>query len=222
MSSPDDARQEDEAFARRLFRPVFRKRVIHACWPIFPKALQREREEIIDQALQRAYEKRTLYHGQAEEDLLPWVLAIVKNLTRDILRSRKDHPLLKPLSDNLEDKKARLPKVTPENELGDEIPSNPLPVVAWEMTTGSLLKMLSEEDRDVLLLRLGHGLSVKETAEFLSVPDKAVSEAAVKMRLGRAVKRLTAIAQKLGMVKPGRPPSDDPSEESQNTDPEKE
>ena len=220
MASPGAAAPEDEAFARRLFRPVFQKQVLLASWPIFPQALQQEREEIIDQALQRAYEKRALYRGKKEEDLFPWVLAIVRNLTRDILRSRKNRPLVERLSDKLEDKKARAAKTTPDDELGDEIPSNPLPVLAWELTTGSLLQLLSEEDRDVLLLRLGHGLSVRETAQFLSVPDKTVSEAAVKMRLGRAVKRIVAIAQKLGLVTPGPPQSTGSTEEATDTDPE--
>jgi DNA-directed RNA polymerase specialized sigma24 family protein len=201
MPPSGDPNPADEAFARLLFREVFQSRVEKASWPIFPKALEREIEDIIDRALQRAYEKRSQYLGQSDDDLLAWVLAILRNLTRDILRSEKGRPLFKPLSETHEDKRVPSIRETPDEELGDEIPMPPLPAIAWTMTTQTLLEMLSDADRDVLLLRLGHDLSVKETAQFLSVPGKPVSEAAVKMRLGRAIKRLTAFAQRIGMFR---------------------
>ena len=199
MPSANGPLSADDDFAKRLFRPVFHERVERASWPIFPKLLVTQADEIIDQALQRAYEKRDQYRGESEDDLLAWVLVILRNLTRDILRSWKGRPLLRPVPENLEDKNRSRFRTTPDEELGDEIPSIPLPAQAWALTAGSILQLISEEDRDVLLLRLGHGLSVRETAELLSTPDKPVTEAAVKMRQGRAIRRITELGKKLGL-----------------------
>lgn len=213
MPPSGDPLPANDAFARLLFRDVFQKRVLKASWPIFPKALQRESEDIIDQALQRAYEKRSQYLGQNEDDLLAWVLAILRNLTRDILRSTKGSPLFKPLTEKYEDKKRAPRRETPDEELGDAVPLPPLSAIAWTMNAHHLLTLASEADRDVLLLRLGHGLSIRETAEFLSTSGKTVSEAAVKMRLGRAIRRITAIAQKLGLNRRSEPPPEEEPED---------
>jgi DNA-directed RNA polymerase specialized sigma24 family protein len=207
MPSPGQPFPVNDALARQLFSNVFQERVFQASWPIFPKKLERDAEDIIEQALQRAYEKRDQYRGENETQLLAWVLVILRNLTRDILRSSKGQPLLKPLSESFEDKKLR--RETPDEELGDAIPLPPLPAITWKLNAQSILTLASEADRDVLLLRLGHGLSVKETAEFLSTPGKTVSEAAVKMRLGRAIRRINAIAARLGLNRRRDPDPED-------------
>src|SRR6516164_9254931 len=98
MPSPGQPFPVNDAFARQLFSNVFQERVYQASWPIFPQKLERDAEDIIDQALQRAYEKRDQYRGENDTQLLAWVLVILRNLTRDILRSSKGQPLLKPLS----------------------------------------------------------------------------------------------------------------------------
>src|SRR5437660_12334074 len=107
MPSSANPAPGDDAFARQLFGSVFQKRVFEASWPIFPKKLQPEAEDIIARALERAYEKRGQYRGKNETNLLAWVLVILRNLTRDILRSSEGRPLLEPLSGTLEDKKPR-------------------------------------------------------------------------------------------------------------------
>ena len=208
MAPSDKKLPADEAFARQLFSNVFQELVLQASSPIFPKKLKPQVDDIVNQALHRAYDKRHQYTGKNDTELLAWVLVILRNLTRDLLRSSKRLPLLKPLSATLEDKKFR--RETPDENLGDAVPLPPLPAVAWKFNAQSILTLASEADRDVLLLRLGHGLSIKETAEFLSTPDKTVSEAAVKMRLGRAIRRINAIAQRLGLFRRVDP---DPEEE---------
>jgi DNA-directed RNA polymerase specialized sigma24 family protein len=210
MPPPGPPIPANDAFARQLFSTVFQERVFQASWPIFPEKLQCEAEDIIEKALQRAYEKRDQYRGENETQLLAWVLVILRNLTRDILRSTKNDPLMKPLSEKLESRNPR--RETPDEELGDAVPLPPLPAVTWKFNAQYILTLASEADRDVLLLRLGHGLSVKETAEFLSTPGKTVSEAAVKMRLGRAIRRIVAIAQKLGLNRRPDPPEGEPGD----------
>jgi RNA polymerase sigma factor (sigma-70 family) len=212
MPSSGQPSPANDAFARELFSNVFQERVYQASWPIFPKKLAPQAEDLIEQALQRAYEKRDQYRGKSETDLLAWILVILRNLTRDILRASKGEPLVKPLSQKLEEKKPR--RETPDSELGDAVPLPPLPAIAWKINAQHILTLASEADRDVLLLRLGHGLSVKETAEYLSTPGKKVSEAAVKMRLGRAIRRINAIAQRLGLH---RRPDPDPEKEPAET-----
>ncbi len=212
MPPSGQARPADDPFARQLFSNVFQDRVLQASWPIFPRKLQPQADDIIEQALQRAYDKRDQYLGKNETELLAWVLVILRNLTRDLLRSSKGDPLLKPLSRKLEDRKPR--RETPDEDLGDAVPLPPLPAVAWKFNAQHILTLASVADRDVLLLRLGHGLSVKETAEFLSAPGKTVTEGAVKMRLGRAIRRINAIASRLGLH---RQPNPDPEEEPAET-----
>ena len=197
----------DDAFARRLFEPKFRAQVQKASRPIIPAILRPEMDDVIQQALIRAYERRDQFGGTTQEDLLGWVLVILKNLTRDLLDGRKGLLVTEVLSEEPEDKRLKDPALAAqETETGpEEKIALPPKAHAWLETAQGILGLLSEEDREVLLLRLGHGLSTHETAELLSRGGKPISEEAVKMRLYRAQKRINELAEQVGLKRPNPP-----------------
>lgn len=101
-------------------------------------------------------------------------------------------------------------------EKGPRLPKN---VQQWVDTARGVLGLLSPEDREVLLLRQGYSLSVAETAELLSRDGKSITEAAVKMRHCRALKRLNELAGRLNIARAGgkdpRAASPDSAEENE-------
>lgn len=184
----------DDAFARRLFAKSFQKRVGIASKPIFPTILAVEREDIIQETLIHAYEKRDQFRGETDKHLLGWVLVILRNRVRDILDARELRPTVDRLPENLE-RDASTPgeaMVSKEKE-----PRLPKDIQRWVDTARGVLGLLAAADREVLLLRQGYGLSVAETAELLSRNGKPVTEAAVKMRHCRALKRINELAGRL-------------------------
>ena len=200
--TPPSSSGSDDAFARRLYNPAFRKQAKKTSRPFFPELLRSESEEIIDLALQRAYNKRHQFRDRKKEDLLKWVLEIIKNLTRDILKKRVGQPEEHqfPSEEEYEDPRARHPRQSlrlPEQKAAGEETALPEEARAWLETTSGLLDMLRPDDREVLLLRVGQGFSTRETAQLLSAGGIEVTEDAVKMRLLRAQKRIIEIAQKI-------------------------
>jgi RNA polymerase sigma factor (sigma-70 family) len=168
---------EDDRFARRLFDPAFLSRVRLSSRPVIPRDLAGEVEDLVDRALLRAYERRRQFRGRTDDHLTGWVLRILLNLTRDILRRRRSESGLEnPAVD---------PSIPPAPSSREE--GGPAP---------GLLDEIPPADRDVLRLRLGMNLSVRETAELITRGGDCVSEAAVKMRFSRAVRRLAAAAER--------------------------
>ena len=207
---------DDDAFAHRLWDTNFGRQVRKACRPIMPQVLRPDWDDIIQDALAKAYEKRSQFKGESQEDLLGWVLVIIRNLSRDKLDAREARPEEEPLPEGAPDPKPRsvqgVPVLPPAGEvevepMSDELAdAKPGPVEAAEETElparmcqqhdmmKGILGLLSKEDREVLLLRIGQGLSVARTAEFLGI-----REGAVKMRTRRALERLKEMASRVGL-----------------------
>lgn len=171
-----------EYFARRLFDPRFMRQIEEASRPMIPAALGADREDVLENALLRAYDRREQFHGKSEGDLKRWVLRIVSNLARDHLRAKRRRPDMRGLSE-AQDLAAG----------GDEAGSGePVKRVVRE-----ILEKLPSADRDVLLLRLGRGMSARETAELLG--EEGISEPAVRMRLFRAHRRFLGLLREAGL-----------------------
>ncbi len=91
---PPDRSESAEDFARRLFAPAFVEKVRIASWPCFPHQLKSRRDDIIQEALIKAYHAREQFRGATDEDLLGWVLEILRNHALNILEAEADQPRL--------------------------------------------------------------------------------------------------------------------------------
>lgn len=173
-----------EYFARRLFDPRFMRQIEDASRPVIPTALEPDREDVLEEALLRAYDRRELFHGRTEGDLKRWVLRIVSNLARDHLRAKRRRPEVEDLS---EAEPAR--EKGPQGEGAEPV----------RRVVGEILERLPAADRDVLLLRLGRGMSARETAELLGGEGEGVTAPAVRMRLFRAHRRFLELLREAGL-----------------------
>ena len=199
LSSP-----EDDAFARRLWRPEFQRQVSKASKTILPAILRSQKDDLIQEALTKAYHHRDQFKGTNDQELLGWVLVIHRNMIRDILKSKsEDDPQVEPLPVEMADRKAEDPAVAAERaEEAEAEVKLPPTAKTWTDTAKGLLGLLSEEDREVLLLRLGMGLSAAETAKILSAQGQEVTEGTVRTRTFRAQRRLNEMAEKVGLMRP--------------------
>ena len=189
---------EDDAFALRLYDEKFIKQIRKASRPVFPEILRPDREDVIQEALAKTYEKREQFKGTTQEDLLGWVLVSLKNLTIDILRKRSREPAVDPVPGEVLDEHAAAPVsegADPEADEEEEASELPPKAAGWVKMVKDVLAGLSAEDRDIILLRHDKHLSFPEIAELLSTGGETVTEDAAKMRYHRAVKRLMEIAE---------------------------
>ena len=65
LSSP-----EADAFARRLWRPEFQRQVSKASKTILPATLRSQRDDLIQEALTKAYHHRDQFKGTSDQELL--------------------------------------------------------------------------------------------------------------------------------------------------------
>lgn len=189
-----------DAFAQRLWRPLFRRRVRIASKPMIPAILRSEHDDLIQEALVRAYGARETYKGESDEDLLKWVLVILRNLSRDVADKRSKEPEFEPLVGDCPGPKGDDPlKVAEAREGTEEEVRLPPSVVKWLATAKGVLGRLSADDQEILKLRVGMNFTVEETARMLGL-----TEGAVKMRYRRAFERVIELAKNAGLA-PGGP-----------------
>jgi RNA polymerase sigma factor (sigma-70 family) len=202
---PPDRSRSDDDFARRLFAPGFVEKVEMASRPCFPHQLKSRRDDIIQEALIKAYHARGAFRGATDGDLLGWVLVIVKNHALDLLEEEANRPEVASMplieaaefrgtdDDDLKDD----PGDMENRRLEDDDASDAHDARAAIRT---VLSQLTPAEREVLLLRFDREFTVRETAEALSTPERPVSEAAVKMRLHRAVERVIKLMTEAGLA----------------------
>jgi RNA polymerase sigma-70 factor (ECF subfamily) len=165
IQGDDEAR---EALARDCHRQAF----------LFALQLTRNREDAADvaqDAMVRFF--GSLDRFDSSRPVRPWLLRIVRNLVHDRFR------------------RARVRKVTPLESADENLiiePPDPGPdpeAVATRLQMQRLvwacLEVLSEDQREVLVLRDYHGLSYDEVAETVGIPRGTVMS-----RLHRARRRL--------------------------------
>lgn len=196
----------DDAFARRLWRPGFVRQVRIASKPMIPMILRSEHDDLVQEALVRAYNARETFKGEGDQDLLKWVLVIVRNYSRDVADKRSKEPDFEPLPIDSPDLKVSDPaKVAEAREGSEEKEARlPAPIAKWLLTAKGVLRCLSPDDQEILKLRLGLNLSINETARMLGI-----SEGTVKMRYRRAFERVIELAKNAGLAagepQPGGP-----------------
>lgn len=96
----------------------------------------------------------------------PWMLAIVRHRTIDLLRRREP----------------------PAEPLDERSPAGPAQDVSAQIDSGRLLSILSGNLREAVILTKFFGLSTRECAKRLGV-----SESVVKVRVHRGIRQLRAV-----------------------------
>jgi RNA polymerase sigma factor (sigma-70 family) len=202
---PDRSRSADD-FARRLFDPGFVKKVKMASRPCFPRGLASRRDDIIEEALLKAYHAREQFRGATDDALLGWVLEILRNHALDIVEAEEDRPQVVSLptieitvfrGTDADDLRDDPDDVADGRHAPDDDESRP------DSPRAAMLAVLAEltpDERDVLLLRLDRGFTLRETAAALSTPERPVSVAAVKMRQHRAMIRVMELMAARGVA----------------------
>lgn len=134
--------------------------------------------DMAQEAFIRAYNSLASFRGESKFSV--WLYGIVSNVCLDFLRSRSRHPTVSLSVENDEGEETEL-------DIPDESQS-PEALLERRLTRDSVrrgLDALSEEYRQILLLREIQGLSYDEIAETLSM-----ELGTVKSRIFRARKKL--------------------------------
>lgn len=126
--------------------------------------------EEVEDAVQEIAERilRGLPRFRGESSLSTWVYSVARHTCLDVRRRRR-RPSAEP-SD-----------VEPATDQVEDLPDDAFGISVLACRTALALQRLTPAQRDVVLLRLGEGLSTKETAEQLGVTVDSV-----KARLRRA------------------------------------
>ncbi len=129
-----------------------------------------EAEEIVQEAAQRALARRSAY--DPERSVVPWLMGFVTLVCRERTRSRATDAATSPDGFALEDLMAKLARPADE-------------ATADRLDSRQLLERLPPGDQDLLRLRFFDDASALEIGRRLGI-----SEAAVRVRLFRVLKRL--------------------------------
>jgi RNA polymerase sigma-70 factor, ECF subfamily len=159
----------DVAVFSRMFEKTYLS-VFRYVYGLTGGSLQ-EAEDLTAEVYARAWKAREHFHGN-EQAILGWLLQIAKNLVIDLARNYKARQVDEDIDIEL--------LVDP-----DELPE--LDIIAREQikTLWRMLGLLSEEPREMLVLRYILGWQVKQIAEHIGSSENNVS---VTMR--RALQRL--------------------------------
>ena len=130
-------------------------------------------DEISQQALLKAWEKRANYAGRAA--VRTWLFTIAKNTWRDHLRRKKTAP--------------KIDTLPPEDTAAETTPGpgQTASNSEFRLALNKALALLPDEQREALALREGGNITFKQASEILSLPI-----ATVKSRVRYALEKLAA------------------------------
>ncbi len=141
--------------------------------------------EMVHEAFLRAF--RHWDRFDPERDFYPWFHRILRNLCFNQMRSRKRSPVKQSLED-LQEQGIAIPT-------GMEGPLDTATQNERAVRMGKAIMGLSQDDREIILLREFHGLSYKDIAEAIGCPIGTVMS-----RLHTARTRLRAALEDLGIT----------------------
>jgi RNA polymerase sigma-70 factor (ECF subfamily) len=142
-------------------------------------------EDIAQQVFAKIY--FSVRNFDFRSSLLTWIYKITVNECYDYLRKKKVRKLVYE-SDFTEEEAQRLERAEPGSELQTPLDAN----LARRDLVIKLLEKVSEEDRQLLLLKEVEGHSVEELAEMTGM-----NENTIKVKLFRARQKLIKAAQRL-------------------------
>ncbi len=150
----------------------------------------RDPEAAVD-AVQESFIKayRALDRFELGRDFRPWLLRIVRNQCRDMLRRSRTGPALERITPVLEE------RVAAEGGAGDVAAAQRRREAKDLLWAG--LGRISVEHREVLVLKELDGLGYGDIAEALAIPEGTVAS-----RLYHARRALRAVLEEMGMEYP--------------------
>ncbi|MBO4343472.1 MAG: sigma-70 family RNA polymerase sigma factor [Clostridia bacterium] len=180
----DETQSEDFLLAKKAsdgdvnsFEKIVRKYEKYVCAVAY--SVLRDREETFD-ASQEVFLK--LYHSigsfKGESSFSSWLYRITKNCALDFLRKRKERPLSLTVSDE-NDEGSKVLDVSDESEKNS--PEKALVSKERKELLYEAISELSDEHREIIVLRDINGYSYSEISDMLSI-----EEGTVKSRLFRA------------------------------------
>jgi len=145
-------------------------------------------EDALQEAFVKAY--RSLDRFDPARPFAPWFFQILRNACRDLLRRRKSRFDVEALDERLEERPAGAPS-SPERRRQR---------AAARRTVWKALGQISEEHREVLVLKELEGFRYAEIASILDVPEGTVAS-----RLYHARDALKHALAEMGVTYPGEP-----------------
>jgi RNA polymerase sigma-70 factor (ECF subfamily) len=152
------------------------------------KPTPHEAEDVVQEVFLRLHRQVSKKGWSSIRNMKTWVFRVAHNLTLDEIRKRGRERRIR--DETAQDgQKAR----TAKDEIGDELRD----MVRREACTIAMsqLQALPEEERQVILLRIIEGLSLREIAEITGL-----STGNVDYRINKALKELTGRLKDAGVV----------------------
>lgn len=179
---PDAFKELFNGYAGRVYNHAFR---VTGNWATA--------EEVVALTFLEVWRLRARVNAEGGS-LLPWLLGICVNVTRNMARAERRHQAAI----------SRLPQQSVVSDFAEEVASR-LDDVAAMRAVRSAIDRLSPRERDVLALCVWSGLSYHDVAEALGIPVGTV-----RSRLSRARKKLDKLALGPALLSPAasREPGD--------------
>jgi RNA polymerase sigma-70 factor (ECF subfamily) len=138
--------------------------------------------DLVQDAFLKAEENRQQFKGSTEGQFVKWLKCIVSNVVRDKWRKdtagRRDVRREQDLEQVVAESSVRLEKLLPTGQS----PLERLVQIERELEVAAALEKLPEDQRDAVILRHVHGLSIEQAAEQMSRSEKAVSQLVYRAR----------------------------------------
>jgi RNA polymerase sigma-70 factor (ECF subfamily) len=145
--------------------------------------------DLVHEAFAKAHEKQKKFKGTTEAQFVKWLKRIVENAVWDKYRehtaAKRDIRREEDLQQVVSESSVRLEKFV---AAGEATPGQLLDQHERELEVAAALEQLPDDQRDAIILRHVHGLSLDQAAAQMGRSEKAVSHL-----VSRARKRLREI-----------------------------
>jgi RNA polymerase sigma-70 factor (ECF subfamily) len=132
--------------------------------------------DLVQEAFLKAHLHREKFEGVTEAQFVKWLKRIVENVVRDKCREHKavkrDVRREQDLQQVVSESSVRLEKIV---AIGQAPPGQRLEQHERELRLAAALEQLPEDQRDAIILRHLHDLSLEQAAEQMNRSEKAVS-----------------------------------------------
>jgi RNA polymerase sigma-70 factor (ECF subfamily) len=139
--------------------------------------------DLVQESLLRAHQNRNQFDGNSEAQFVQWLKRIIENVVRDKCREHKaakrDVRREQDPQEIVSESSLRLEKYV---AIGQATPGQKLELHERELQLAAALDQLPEDQRDAIILRHVHGLTLEEAAEQMRRSEKAVSQLVSRAR----------------------------------------
>jgi RNA polymerase sigma-70 factor, ECF subfamily len=139
--------------------------------------------DLVQEAYLKAHLNREKFEGNTEAQFVKWLKRIVENVVKDKCREHKavkrDIRREQDLQRVVSESSVRLEKMVAAEKAA---PGQRLEQHERELQLAAALEQLPEDQRDAIILRHVHGLSLDQAAEQMGRSEKAVSDLVARAR----------------------------------------